>query len=117
MAKDSKTVKVACRLPSGLVIQHPRTEERILLNGANTHAGISPIVPIFQAEMYGVTEVDAEFWAEWVAAHKDFQPLVSQAIFAMADQVSIESKIKELEKVKTGFEGLDQTSGSIKKAD
>src|SRR6185312_6535858 len=50
---------------SGKMIKIPRPDTRVRLNGANSTRIIGG---------YGLTQVDADFWAEWMKTHKDFPP-------------------------------------------
>jgi hypothetical protein len=108
-------VKVICKLPHGLIIEHPKTGAKVTLNGKNKDVAISPVIPILFQEMYGSTDVDADFWEAWLAENKDFAPIKNNAIFASKDSVTAKAKVKELAKEKTGFEGMPQNGLGIKK--
>lgn len=107
----SKTVMVACRLPNGIILQNPKKPEiTVKLNGTNK--------ALIVGATYGLTEVDADFWAAWVAAHSQFPAYKVGAIFAASDEKNVAAKAAEYALVKTGFEKMpqeDKTSG-IKKA-
>lgn len=108
-AKDSKKdVLIACKLPNGLVIEHPNNpSHKVELNGRNK----SIIVGVD----YGLTTVDAEFATAWFAANKEYAPVKSCAIF-MASNVDDATAIgKEMTNVLTGFEGL-RTDGKDTRA-
>ena len=115
-AKDSKSdVLIMCKLPCGLVIEHPNDpNNKIELNGLK-HTNI------IGAE-YGLTRVDKEFALAWFAANKDFAPVKSCAIL-MADTTEDAASIgKELKEQLTGFEGMrqdgkDPRASGVKKRD
>jgi hypothetical protein len=60
--------------------------------------------------MYSTTAVDAEFWAEWKAAYEGFGPLKTRAVFEAHSEQEAQSKAKNAEKVKTGFEPMSKTA-------
>ena len=103
MAKE--TILIGCRLPNGIVLQHPKnpnvTVELAGTYGKKTEAGI--YLPPVQ---YSTTAVDAEFWAEWKAAHVGFAPLKNRAIFEARSEQEVGTKARESEKVPTGFEPM-----------
>lgn len=106
----AKTVVIGCRLPHGLVIHHPmKPSEKVTLKGENE--------AVIKGVGYATTEVDADFWADWKLAHKDFAPLVSGAIFEAKSEAEAKAVAKELKAEKTGFEGMSQDGAGIKPAD
>ena len=109
MAKnDSKTVMVGCRLPHGIVLEHPLDpSNKVTLNGLNK------IIIIGQT--YGQTRVDADFMQEWEAVNREFPAYKSGAIFIAKDEIDVVAKAAELEKAKTGFEPM-QTDGKDERA-
>jgi hypothetical protein len=113
--KDSKTVQIACKLPNGLVIEHPSDPNRkIELTGLNGAL-------IIGAE-YGLTSVDREFATAWFAANKEFAPVKACAIFMADTTEDVTAMAGELRKELTGFEGMrqdgkDKRAGGIKKRD
>jgi hypothetical protein len=110
------TVKVICRLPHGLVINHPVTGVAVELKGANSDRALNSTVPVLLREMYGVTDVDSEFWDAWEKANKDFPAYKNQAISVAADDKSVVSKVADLLNIKTGFEAKTPQDGKVKAA-
>jgi hypothetical protein len=106
MAKE--TVLIGCRLPNGIVLHHPKDRNRtIKLAGIyETKLENGLYVP---PKMFSVTAVDAEFWAEWKAAYIGFPPLKTRALFEARSEQEAESKAKNAEKVKTGFEPMGKS--------
>ena len=111
----AKIVVVGCKLPNGIIIEHPSDPaKKITLNGTNKSLVIG-------AE-YATTEVDGDFFEQWIAANKEFSAVKSGAIFvakSLADIVSIASELKEQ---KTGLEpmrkdGKDLRASGVKAAD
>jgi hypothetical protein len=106
----SKTVIIGCKLPNGLVIEHPLDPtQKVELAGLNKAL-------IIGAE-YATTEVDGELWETFEALHKEFGPLKSGAIFVAKTRDDAKAKAKELSKEKTGFEKMPQEVGDLKPAD
>lgn len=95
---------------TGKPIRVPRLDTRVRLNGANSAKIIGG---------YGMTEIDADFWNEWVKTHRNFEPLRSGAIkaqptreraFAQAvDEKELKTKLEPIDPDKPG-EGLTRVS-------
>ena len=106
MAKEM--VFIGCRLPNGLVLTHPQKPEmKVVLNGqyaAPTESGL-----YLPPRPYGVTPVDAEFWAAWKEAYRGYPPLKNRAIFEAKSVLELEVKAREVEKEKTGLEPVSKT--------
>lgn len=105
---------VCCKLPNGIVLQHPIEKERTV-----TLKGKSKAV-IVGAD-YGTTMVDQDFWNDWYAANsqsgREFAPLKSGAIFVAKDGKDAEAKAKDFKERKTGFEGLTPKDHGVMLAD
>lgn len=107
-AKTPSKVLVGCRLPHGLIIEHPTDpNKKVELQGLNKTRIIGAT--------HCTTEVDGEFWAAWKMFHDKHPALKSGAIFEAKDARSVEAKAKELEKEKTGFEQMSQAQGDLAK--
>lgn len=103
-------VVVCCKLPAGIVLDHPMDpNKKVALNGANR-------AQIIGAD-HGKTEVDEDFWKAWSTVHADFAPLKSGAIFVAKDAASAEAKAKENKGRKTGFEQMPKEAQGVKPAD
>ena len=93
------TVTVGCKLPHGIIIEHPLDPSiKVALAGLNK-------VTIIGAD-YASTEVDAEFFGIWSKANKDFGPLKSGAIFAGKSSADVKAAAKEFGERETGFEPM-----------
>ena len=105
MAKE--TILIGCRLPNGLVLHHPKNRNlTVTLAGvyeAKTESGL-----YLPPKMFSTTPVDAEFWAEWKAAYVGFPPLKTRAVFEARSEQEAESKARNAEKVRTGFEPMSK---------
>jgi len=102
-------VVIGCRLPNGIILEHPSNPAKtVLLNGLNK-------VTIIGAE-YAHNDIDADFWEAWSAANKDFAPLKSGAIFFAKNADEAVAKAKEVKGKKTGFEAMPQSVEGIEKA-
>ena len=104
----SGTIQVGCRLPHGIVLELPPVVGggTIALRGANRERIIG--------SGYGITEVDANKWAQFTTLNADFAPLKVGAIFDADDRPSLESVAAEVAKETTGFEALPQEGNGIK---
>ena len=103
------TVLVGCKLPNGVVLEHPGDPlNKVILSGRNK----SPIV----GGSYGTTEVDAGFWAAWIDANKAFLPVKAGAIFEARTIDELKGKAADLKDEKSGFEALPQNAMGVKPA-
>ena len=107
MAKE--TVLIGCRLPNGLVLHHPKNRN-LTVKLAGTYEAKTESGLYLPSKMYSTTAVDAEFWAEWKAAYEGFGPLKTRAVFEAHSEQEAQSKAKNAEKVKTGFEPMSKTA-------
>src|SRR5487761_58432 len=106
MAKE--IILIGCRLPNGLVLHHPKNKNlTVKLQGTyETKLDNGLYMP---ARPFSTTAVDAEFWAEWKAAYVGFPPLKTRAVFEARSEQEADSKAKNAERVKTGFEPMSKT--------
>ena len=105
----SKQIIIGCRLPHGIILRHPKDPAaEVELGGVNKSA-------IIGADHY-TTPVDAEFWEAWKAAHGEFAPLKSGAIFEAKTESEAKAVAKELADEKTGFEKMPTDDAGLKKA-
>ena len=103
---SGKTVVVGCKLPHGLIINHPLDPSRkVTLNGPNS----SRIV----GAQYGMTEVDQDFWETWITLNSKFPAVLSNAIFEASSRQNLEAVAKELENQKTGFEPMPKNAHGV----
>ena len=109
-----KTVTVGCKLPHGIVLEHPTNPTvKVALKGK--HAAT-----IIGAE-HSNTEVDVEFWQDWSKANANFPAFKSGAIFVGKSSVDVDAMAKDLKGLNTGFEamrtdGKDERAGGVKTA-
>lgn len=90
-------VVVGCKLPNGLIIE--QNDKRVTLNGVNK--------ALIIGSTYATTEVDADFWNAWAAAHSKFSALVNGAIFVAKSDKEVAAVAKDVESKKTGLEPLN----------
>lgn len=103
-----KIVVIGCKLPHGIILQHPMDPSKTVeLNGRNKAV-------IIGAD-YATTEVGAEFWEHWEAANAEFAPLRSKAIFVAKNATEVAAIAKELKDETTGLEPMKQ-DGKDKRA-
>jgi hypothetical protein len=107
MAKEM--VLIGCRLPNGLILQHPKNRD-IKVKLAGTYEAKSEEGLYMPPRLYTTTPVDAEFWAEWKAAYVGFPPLKNRAVFEARSDDEATQKAKDVKKEKTGFEGMDKNA-------
>jgi hypothetical protein len=103
----SSTVRVACKLPAGLTVDHtPKGGEpaKFTLNGAASPGAFAG---------FGFTDVDGDLFKSWIENEgKDFAPVKHGMIFAMADERKAKDAAKERRgdrSVQTGAEPIDPT--------
>ena len=106
MAKE--TILIGCRLPNGLVLQHPNDKNATVklagVFGQKTDSGI-----YYPPKPYSTTEVDLEFWTAWKTAYAGYPPLKTRAVFEARNEQEAAAKAKEVAKENTGFEQMSQT--------
>lgn len=111
----AKTVVVGCKLPAGIILENPNdASKKVTINGKNK--------AVIVGAGYGTTEVDGEFWEQWVAANSEFPALKSGAIFAARTIQDVQAAAKDLENADTGLEpmkkdGKDKRAKGVKAAD
>lgn len=108
----AKTVVVGCKLPNGIVLEHPLdAKNKVELAGRNKAVVIGAD--------YATTEVDGDFWDNWIAFNKEFTAVTSGAIFVAKTISDAAAIARELINEKTGLEpmgtdGKDERAGGIK---
>ena len=106
----AKIVVVGCKLPHGIILEHPmQPEVKVELNGLNKTV-------IIGAD-HATTEVDADFFEQWAAVNKEFPAVKSGAIFVAKNLVEVQAIAKENKDRKTGFERMEQKALGVKPAD
>lgn len=106
----AKTVLIGCKLPHGLILDHPLdVSKKVELAGLNKAV-------IIGADC-ATTPVDGEFWETWKTVHKDHPAIKSGAIFEARTTEEVKAKAKELKEEKTGFEAMPQEAMGVKVAD
>ena len=106
----AKNLIVGCKLPHGLIIEHPMdANNKVTLKGKNGAI-------IIGAE-YGTTEVSADFYEQWIAVNKESMAVKSGAIFVAKSFDDAIAIAKETKDEKTGFEGMSPEANGVKTAD
>jgi hypothetical protein len=106
MAKE--TILIGCRLPNGIILHHPKNHDVTVKLGGTYETKLDSGIYI-PARPYSTTAVDAEFWAAWKEAYAGFPPLKTRAVFEARSEQEAESKARNAEKVKTGFEPMEKS--------
>lgn len=91
------TVVVGCKLPNGHIIQVDKT--RVILNGAKT-SGI--------AGGYGMTVVDASFFAQWSKENAKSPLLLNGIIFGQSKEANAKAQAADTKEIRTGLEPMAQ---------
>jgi len=105
----AKIVLIGCKLPHGLILDHPLdVSKKVELAGLNKAV-------IIGADC-ATTPVDGEFWETWKTVHKDHPAIKSGAIFEARTTEEVKAKSKELKAEKTGFEAMPQEAMGVKVA-
>ena len=103
----AKTVLIGCKLPHGLILDHPLdVSKKVELAGLNK--------AIIIGADCATTPVDGEFWETWKTVHKDHPALKSGAIFEAKTTEEVKAKAKERKEEKTGFEAMPQEAMGVK---
>lgn len=103
-------IVVGCKLPNGIILENPLSpDQKVELAGLNR-------VTIIGAT-YATTLVDADFWAAWSSAHKEFGPILSGAIFIAKSDADLAAMAREQVERKTGLEPMEQKSAGVKPAE
>ncbi len=96
----SRTVAVACKLPGGLNLGPGPNGRPVILNGSHHASGAG-------AGGFGITSVDADFWANWAKDHAKFGPVANGLIFAAPARNDTLAEGVTRSELKTGLEPLD----------
>lgn len=105
----AKTVLIGCKLPHGLILDHPLdVSKKVELAGLNK--------AIIIGADCATTPVDGEFWETWKTVHNDHPAIKSGAIFEARTTEEVKAKAKELKEEKTGFEPMSQEAQGVKPA-
>lgn len=106
----AETVFVACKIPSGLILQLRDPEHpNVVLDSRALEGSSSKIEPWVKPDGIGITEVDGKFWTafkDWAQKNK-FAPLVSGHIFAANSRESLRAEARDKAKEATKLERLD----------
>ncbi len=106
----AKIVIVGCKLPHGLILEHPMDPTvKVELAGKNK--------ALILGADYASTEVDSDFWEQWAAVNKEFPAVKSGAIFVAKSSADVAAVARENADRKTGFEAMDPKSHGVKPAD
>lgn len=108
------TVLIGCRLPHGLTLTHPNPEIEVTVTLAGTWSNPLRKPDGSPAVDHVVTPVDAEFWEIWKTAYRSYAPLKKGSIFEARSEQDVAAKMKDLRKVKTGFEPISPDAMGIK---
>jgi hypothetical protein len=123
------TVVVCCKLPHGFILElsdsrienqngkdvvvHFPVGEQVEVTGANyAHRLAHPkreqdrnVRGVFG---FGMTDVDADLWAAWLKQKATWPPLQKGWVYAQPSSEKARGQAREQEKMKVGFEPLDQ---------
>lgn len=117
----NKTVWVGCKLPSGLILDvdgpggQVDLEKRVVLNGTNS-AMVGGIVDP-NSGGYGLTEVDGEFFENWLQSHRDYAPVKAGLIFQVANEGDAKKEARARAKVDNGLGGAVPDQSGVQAAD
>ena len=105
----AKTVQVCCKLPNGLIVEHPLDpSKKVTLKGRNSATIIGAT--------YGVTELDGDFWDAWISMHSKDAAVECGAIFTVGTAKDVPVAAKDYEEVKTGLEPMPREAAGVKAA-
>ena len=105
----AKIVFIGCRLPHGIVLDHPLDPaKKVELAGLNQTKIIGAT--------HATTEVDAEFWEVWKSVNTELPPFKSGAIFEARTAADVNAKAAEMAKETTGFEPMRTDGKDVRAA-
>jgi len=110
-------VLIGCRLPHGLKLHHPNPDVHETVTLAGYHSNKLVTREGRPAQLFATTQVDADFWAAWKTAYSSYKPLRDGKIFEATNEQQAALKAKEMEKDKTGFEGMTPEKWGVTKAE
>lgn len=112
----AEMVSVGCKLPNGLQVTIDGVT--VILKGAASTA-LRQLDGAIPEGAFGVTQVEKDFMDKFMKMYQDAPYIQNNAIFIQKDERSVKAQGKELEKAKTGLEGLDpeKPAPGVKKAD
>lgn len=101
-------VIVGCKLPNGIILELPSNPAKTVeLNGLNKS--------LILGASYATTEVDADFFEQWMATHREYGPVKSGTIFAAKNNSEVVAIAEEYKDRETGLEPM-RTDGKDKRA-
>ena len=113
-------ITIGCRLPSGIILdleKDGKVVSSVELAGQRQAQERSSIIILSEAD-YGLTEVDADFWAAWKKqVGPEFGPLKNNSIFEAKNKTEAKAKAKDTKDQKTGLEAMPQDAPNISKAE
>jgi hypothetical protein len=85
---------------------HRPKDQRVAHGGTRSHTSVIP-APASTGLLPGVTKVNANLWARWVAAHEDHAMLRSGLLRALKPGEDLDTVSAEMAKIRTGLEPLN----------
>lgn len=119
------SVLVGCRFPAGLVLRlYEMVDQQEVMPGGRTHtvklsqptgrevrlngyADPEKIIAVDPKGKYGVTEVPADFWEQWLKDNQNGDLVKNQVVFAKSNKEDLKALGKEIASEKNGFEPID----------
>ena len=114
----SGKVYVACKMPNGLILrlQQPRTKmvpgrfgmtEETISEFVGAHVILSGSRAPGAEHGFGITEVDAPFFAKWWDQNDGLPHVSLGLLFAERDRASLSARIKNRRELRSNFEPID----------
>lgn len=103
----AKIILIGCKLPNGLIIEHPVSGKKAEINGLNK--------AVIIGATHVTTEIDADVWDAWKAQNATFPALKNGSIFEAANAKEAAAIVKDTDK--TGLEPLPQNAMGVTVAD
>jgi hypothetical protein len=125
-ANSTRLIHVACKLPWGITLEifedtplqatpgvsplafkPPATKAKVTLRGANSVRNDFTLRALSQEFYpYGVTQVPADFWDQWIARNRDLAFVRNGFVFALDRERELVAEAKQRESERTGLEPL-----------
>lgn len=103
----TETVVVYCKIPNGyhLTVKDAAGVDHTYRINGPLNKKQQPDAPVIFG--HGATRIPKEFWEEWLAEHKELEPVKREHIFATAKPQDGKAMARERKDNRTGLEGID----------
>ena len=105
-------VTVGCKLPHGLILQLPKTSQRVTLRGANSNTVLGLDGKVARGTC-GYTKVDDAFIQAWLKLYAQTTMVKNGLIFVAKNEAEAKAEAADTAAQKTGFEAVDPDKPAV----